>query len=65
MPRSGSSSRLRPLEPLAGRRVAVFTAGPAPLDQLDGIVFASRNLADRERLRHDLVRPTPTSTSSS
>jgi cyclic 2,3-diphosphoglycerate synthase len=46
--------RLRPAEPLAGRRAAVFTTGPAPLDHLDGVVFSSRNLADRERLRRDL-----------
>jgi len=46
--------RLRPLEPLDGRRAAVFTTGPASLDHLDGVVFASRNLADRSRLVHDL-----------
>ncbi len=46
--------RLRPAQPLGGRAAAVFTAGPAPLDHLDGVVFSSRNLADRELLRHDL-----------
>jgi cyclic 2,3-diphosphoglycerate synthase len=46
--------RLRPLEPLGGRRAAVFTTGPAVLDHLDGVVFASQNLADRPRLAHDL-----------
>jgi cyclic 2,3-diphosphoglycerate synthetase len=47
--------RLRPTEPLAGRRVAVFTTGPAPTDHLDAeVVSVSRNLADRERLREDL-----------
>ena len=46
--------RLRPVEPLAGRSVAVFTAGPAPLDHLDGVVFSSQNLADRDLLRRDL-----------
>src|SRR5581483_7905284 len=46
--------RLRPVEPLAGRRAAVFTTGPAPVDHLDGVVFVSRNLADRARLREDL-----------
>jgi cyclic 2,3-diphosphoglycerate synthetase len=46
--------RLRPLEPLDGRRAAVFTTGPASLDHLDDVVFASRNLADRPRLARDL-----------
>ena len=47
--------RLRPLEPLRGRRVAVFTTGPAPTDHLDAdVVAVSRNLADRTRLRGDL-----------
>jgi cyclic 2,3-diphosphoglycerate synthetase len=49
--------RLRPAVPLAGRRAAVFTTGPAPTDRLDGeIVSVSRNLADRARLREDLAR---------
>jgi cyclic 2,3-diphosphoglycerate synthase len=46
--------RLRPAEPLAGRRAAVFTTGPAPVEHLDGVVFVSRNLADRTLLRRDL-----------
>jgi cyclic 2,3-diphosphoglycerate synthetase len=46
--------RLEPVEPLHGRRAAVFTTGPAPLDHLDGVVAASRSLADRERLRREL-----------
>jgi cyclic 2,3-diphosphoglycerate synthetase len=46
--------RLRPARPLAGRAAAVFTTGPAPLDHLDGVVFSSRNLADRDLLRRDL-----------
>jgi cyclic 2,3-diphosphoglycerate synthase len=47
--------RLRPLEPVAGERVAVFTTGPAPVDHLDAeVVLVSRNLADRARLREDL-----------
>jgi len=46
--------RLRPAQPLAGRRAAVFTTGPAPLDHLDGVVFSSRNLGDRRRLQRDL-----------
>jgi cyclic 2,3-diphosphoglycerate synthetase len=49
--------RLRPLTPLADRRVAVFTTGPAPTDHLDAeIVSVSRNLADRARLHEDLER---------
>jgi cyclic 2,3-diphosphoglycerate synthase len=49
--------RLRPVEPLEGRRVAVFTTGPAPTDHLDAeIVSVSRNLADRAKLRADLER---------
>jgi cyclic 2,3-diphosphoglycerate synthetase len=49
--------RLRPAVPLAGRRVAVFTAGAAPTDHLDGeVVAVSRNLADRGKLRDDLAR---------
>ncbi len=48
--------RLQPLEPLGGRRAAVFTTGPARVDHLEGVVLASQNLADRERLRRDLER---------
>ena len=49
--------RLRPLEPLRGRRVAVFTAGPAETAHLDAeVVAASANLANRARLRQDLAR---------
>jgi cyclic 2,3-diphosphoglycerate synthase len=49
--------RLRPAEPLAGRRVAVFTTGAAPTEHLDGeIVAVSRNLADRDKLREDVAR---------
>jgi cyclic 2,3-diphosphoglycerate synthetase len=46
--------RLRPVEPLGGRRAAVFTTGPAPVEHLDEVVFCSRNLADRELLQRDL-----------
>jgi cyclic 2,3-diphosphoglycerate synthetase len=47
--------RLRPLEPLAGRRVAVFTTGDVPTDELDGdVVHVSRNLSDRTRLHDEL-----------
>ena len=39
----------------AGRRTAVFTAGPAPTGHLDAeIVHASANLADRAVLRVEL-----------
>jgi cyclic 2,3-diphosphoglycerate synthetase len=49
--------RLRPVEPLNGRRVGVFTTGPAPTDHLDAeVVSVSRNLADRAKLREDLER---------
>ena len=51
------SLRLRPVEPLAGRRTAVFTAGPAATDHLDAdIVLSSANLADRRALREELGR---------
>jgi cyclic 2,3-diphosphoglycerate synthetase len=46
--------RLRPVEPLGGRRAAVFTTGPAPVEHLGEVVFCSRNLADRELLQRDL-----------
>ena len=47
--------RLEPAEPLAGRRVAVFTTGPAPTEHLDAeVVAVSRNLANRRALREDL-----------
>jgi cyclic 2,3-diphosphoglycerate synthetase len=46
--------RLRPLEPLDGRRAAVFTTGAARVNHLEGVVYASQNLADRQRLAHDL-----------
>ncbi len=49
--------RLRAMEPLRGRRTAVFTAGPAPVEHLDAeLVHVSRNLADRAALRAELER---------
>jgi cyclic 2,3-diphosphoglycerate synthetase len=49
--------RLRPVVPLEGRRVAVFTTGAAPTEHLEGeIVTVSRNLSDRAKLREDLAR---------
>jgi cyclic 2,3-diphosphoglycerate synthetase len=49
--------RLRPAEPLRGRRTAVFTTGAAPVDELDAeVVHVSRNLAQREALREELQR---------
>jgi cyclic 2,3-diphosphoglycerate synthase len=49
--------RLRPVSPLSGRRVAVFTTGRAVTDTLDAdVVSVSRNLANRPALRDDLAR---------
>lgn len=49
--------RLRPVTPLRGRRVAVFTTGPAATEALDAdIVSVSRNLANRPALSEDLAR---------
>jgi cyclic 2,3-diphosphoglycerate synthase len=49
--------RLRPIAPLHGRRVAVFTTGPAATDGLDAdVVSVSRNLANRAQLSEDLAR---------
>ena len=47
--------RLRPAEPLGGRRTAVFTTGPAATDHLDAeIVHVSRNLAHRDALLEEI-----------
>jgi cyclic 2,3-diphosphoglycerate synthetase len=55
VPVIGVELRLRPVEPISGRRVAVFTAGPAPVDYLDAdVVHTSRNLANRTALREEL-----------
>jgi cyclic 2,3-diphosphoglycerate synthetase len=52
-----SELRLRPAEPLRGRRTAVFTTGSAPTGELDAeIVHVSRNLARRDALREELER---------
>jgi cyclic 2,3-diphosphoglycerate synthase len=49
--------RLRPAEPLHGRRTAVFTTGAAPVEDLDAeVVHVSRNLARRDALRDELAR---------
>src|SRR5207237_6753796 len=49
--------RLRPLEPLHGRRTAVFTAGPAATEHLDAdVVHVSHRLADRGALGEELAR---------
>jgi cyclic 2,3-diphosphoglycerate synthase len=57
MPVLEAQLRLRPVTPLQGRRVAVFTTGPAATDELEGdVVAVSRNLANRERLAEDLLR---------
>jgi cyclic 2,3-diphosphoglycerate synthase len=48
--------QLRPLEPLRGRRTAVFAAGPAPTEHLDAeVVHVSPNLADRASLHEELA----------
>ena len=55
--RCSSVAPIRPISPLQGRRVAVFTTAPAPTDHLDAdVVSVSRNLADRTKLREDLAR---------
>jgi cyclic 2,3-diphosphoglycerate synthetase len=55
VPVIGVQLRLRPAEPVSGRRVAVFTAGPAPVDHLDAdVVHVSRNLANRAALREEV-----------
>lgn len=47
--------RLRPVVPLAGRRVALFTTGNVPYEHLEAdVVFVSRNLSDRAALVEDL-----------
>jgi len=49
--------RLRPVTPVHGRRVAVFTTGPATTDGVDAdVVSVSRNLANRTLLREELAR---------
>jgi cyclic 2,3-diphosphoglycerate synthetase len=49
--------RLRPVSQVRGKRVAVFTTGPAATDHLDAdVVAVSRNLANRPRLSEDLAR---------
>jgi cyclic 2,3-diphosphoglycerate synthetase len=49
--------RLRPLDRLDGRRVAVFTTGAEPDDDFGAeVVLTSTNLSNRERLREDLER---------
>jgi cyclic 2,3-diphosphoglycerate synthetase len=49
--------RLRPVSPLHGRRVAVFTTGLAATEGLDAdVVSVSRNLANRAALSEDLAR---------
>jgi cyclic 2,3-diphosphoglycerate synthase len=57
LPVVAAELRLRPAEPLRGRRTAVFTTGAAPTDDLDAeVVHVSRNLARREALREELDR---------
>ena len=48
--------RLRPVSPLEGKRVAVFTTGPAAVDHIDAdVVAVSRDLANRPRLAEALA----------
>jgi cyclic 2,3-diphosphoglycerate synthase len=55
LPVVAAELRLRPAEPLRGRRTAVFTTGAAPTEELDAeIVHVSRNLARRDALREEL-----------
>jgi cyclic 2,3-diphosphoglycerate synthetase len=55
VPVIGVELRLRPVQKISGRRVAVFTAGPAPVDHLDAeVVHVSRSLANRAKLRKEL-----------
>jgi cyclic 2,3-diphosphoglycerate synthase len=57
IPVVAATLRLRPAEPLGGRRTAVFTTGAAPTEHLDAeVVHVSRNLARRDLLREDLAR---------
>jgi cyclic 2,3-diphosphoglycerate synthetase len=47
--------RLRPVEPLTGRRIALFTTGNVPFAHLGAdVAFVSRNLSNREALAEDL-----------
>jgi len=47
--------RLRPIEPLDGRRIALFTTGNVPFAHLGAdVAFVSRNLSDRVALAEDL-----------
>lgn len=56
VPVASAELRLRPVSPLRGRRVAVFTTGPAATEGLDAdVVSVSRNLANRAALSEDLL----------
>ena len=46
--------RLRPVEPLTGERIALFTTGNVPFGHLHDGGFVSRNLSNREALAEDL-----------
>ncbi|MDX6473101.1 MAG: cyclic 2,3-diphosphoglycerate synthase [Gaiellaceae bacterium] len=46
--------RLRPVEPLVGARVAVFTTRAVSSEHLEGVVFSSPHLSDRVALADDL-----------
>jgi cyclic 2,3-diphosphoglycerate synthetase len=53
-PAIGFGMRLRPVEPVAGERLALFTTGNVPFGHLDDVAFVSRNLSDRVALAEDL-----------
>jgi cyclic 2,3-diphosphoglycerate synthetase len=46
--------RLRPVEPLTGARVALFTTRAVSSEHLEGVVFSSPHLSDRVALADDL-----------
>jgi cyclic 2,3-diphosphoglycerate synthetase len=49
--------RMKPSQPLEGRRTAVFTTGGTAVDHLDAeVVHVSANLARRDLLRDELAR---------
>jgi cyclic 2,3-diphosphoglycerate synthetase len=57
VPVVGVDLRLRPAEPLRGRRTAVFATGDVHVEGLDAdVVLVSKNLARRDALRADLER---------
>ena len=63
VPVIGVELRLRPVEPISGSRVAVFTAGPALVDHLDAdVVHVSATSPTGPRFARSWSRSTPTCT---